>query len=112
MASSRSTAKDVSPSVSRQVCYKARVNAYLPATSTDAEVVDDRLHWCESPVATVATDDDVTFAETNDVEASVSSNISKKAEMSVETPTTGIVTKVVQSESGGAEVQATVVSGN
>jgi hypothetical protein len=88
------------------------MNPDLPATGADAEVVDDRLDRRESGIAIVATDENVIFAETNDVEATISCDISKETEMTVETPTTGGVTKVVQSDGGRAEVQTAVVSGN
>jgi len=85
------------------------VNANLPATGPDAEIVDDRLNWSESPIAIVASDEDMAFAETNDIEAAISCNIDKETKMPFETPT-GIVTEVVQSEGRRAEVEASVVS--
>jgi len=70
------------------------MNADLPATGPDAEVIDDGLRWSERPIALVATDEDVALAETNDIEYSVSCNTSEEAKMTVEAPTTGGVTKV------------------
>jgi hypothetical protein len=88
------------------------VNADLPTTGPDAEVVDDGLRWCESPIAIVATYEDMALAETNDIEASVSCNIGKETKMPLETPTACIVTEVIQSEGRRAEVQPAVVSGD
>jgi hypothetical protein len=101
--SGTSATNDVGPSIPGQICYEAGVNANLPPSSADAEVVDDSLHWGKSPIAIVATDKDVIFAETNDVKASVSCNVGKETEMTVEAPTTSVVTEVIQSEGTRAE---------
>jgi hypothetical protein len=90
-----STTNDVRPSITRQVSYEARVDTDLPATGADAEVVDDGSRWRERPIAIVATDEDMLLAEPNDVEKSVSCNIGEETKMTVEAPTTGVVTKVV-----------------
>jgi len=73
--SGTSATNDVGRSVPGQICYKAGVNTNLPTSSADAEVADDRLCWRKSPIAVVAPDKDVVFAETNDIETPVSGNV-------------------------------------
>jgi len=92
------------PSPVKSAKYKAGVNTNLPTSSADAEVADDGLCWRKSPIAVVAPDKDVVFAETNDIETPVSGNVGKETEMTVEAPTTSVVAEVVQSEGSRAEV--------
>jgi hypothetical protein len=103
-ASGISATNDVGLSIPGQVRYKAGVNANLPSSSAKAEVAEDGLHWGKGPIAIVARNKDVVFAETNDIETPVSCNVSKETEMTVQAPTTSIVAEVVQSEGGRAEV--------
>jgi len=102
-ASGTSYTHDVSRSVPSQIGYKAGVKANLPPSSADAEIVDDGLCWGKSPIAIVTRDKHLVFSETNDVETSISCDVSKETEMTVETPTR-VVAEVVQREGGRAEV--------
>ena len=103
-ASGTSTTNDVSSSVSGQIGHEAGVNANLPSSGADAEVVDDGLRRGKSPIPVVARDKNMTFAETNDIETPVSCDVSKETEMTVEAPTTSVIAEVVQSKGARAEV--------
>ena len=103
-ASGTSATNDVCPSVSGQIGHEAGVNANLPSSSTDAEVVDDGFRSSKSPISVVAPDKDMFFPKTNDIETSVSCDVGEETKMTVEAPTTSFVAEVVQSEGAAAEV--------
>ena len=111
-ASGTSATNDLSSSFPSQSGHEAGVKANLLSSSADADVVDDGLRWRKSLIAVVATDKDVAFPETNDIEKPVSCDVSKETKVAVEAPTTSAVVEVVQSESARAEVSVAIVSGD
>ena len=103
-ASGTSATNDVCPSISGQIGHEAGVNADLPSSSADAEIVDDGLRWGKSPIPVVAPNKNMTFAETNDIKTSISCDVGEETKMAVEAPTTSVVAEVVQSKGTRAKV--------
>lgn len=106
------TADDVYLPIAGQVGNEARVLLHAPATSAVAEIVDDRLHGGERPVAVVAADEDVVLAESYDVGFAISRDVAEEAEVALETPTASIVAEVIERDVGRLEIQIAIVPRN
>ena len=66
-----------------------------PPSGVITEVVDDPLWSMESAIALVKCDIDPGVSEANDVSTTITSQVSEKARMSVDTPPSGVITEVV-----------------